>query len=397
MRKNSVTVNNKRLIIIIAIIAVIVICGLIIGYYFYSRGSAPLPNGPGRPGIGDPNPTDPNPTDPNPADTGELKIHFLELGNKYTGDSVYIQYGDVDILIDAGSRTSSAATIISYINSHMSDGKLEYVIATHAHQDHIAGFYGTGSGASRKPGIFEAFDTGMIIDFPKTGSSSATYNNYIAARNDEISKGAKHYNALQCYKETDGASRKYSIGDDAEIEILYNYYYDHSTGDENDYSVCIMINHGGRHYLFTGDLEKSGEDKLVDYYALNHGGLPHCDVYKGGHHGSNTSSNIKLMAAITPEYVCVCTCAGTDEYGANPENIFPSQAFVDRVAPYTDKVYITTLILDYSAGIYGSMNGNIVLIISAGGITVACSNNNTKLKDTQWFKDNRATPSYWRG
>ena len=38
---------------------------------------------------------------------GELQIHFLELGNKYTGDCTYIKAGDTDILIDAGSRTSS--------------------------------------------------------------------------------------------------------------------------------------------------------------------------------------------------------------------------------------------------------------------------------------------------
>ena len=28
---------------------------------------------------------------------GELSVHFLELGNKYTGDCTYIKYGDVDI------------------------------------------------------------------------------------------------------------------------------------------------------------------------------------------------------------------------------------------------------------------------------------------------------------
>ncbi|MDR0455314.1 MAG: MBG domain-containing protein, partial [Treponema sp.] len=33
---------------------------------------------------------------------GDLSIHFLELGNKYTGDCVYVNYGDIDILIDAG-------------------------------------------------------------------------------------------------------------------------------------------------------------------------------------------------------------------------------------------------------------------------------------------------------
>ena len=37
--------------------------------------------------------------------SGELEVHFLELGNKYTGDCTYIRVGNTDILIDAGSKT----------------------------------------------------------------------------------------------------------------------------------------------------------------------------------------------------------------------------------------------------------------------------------------------------
>ena len=46
---------------------------------------------------------------------GDFQIHFLELGNKYTGDCTYIKIGDIDILIDAGSKTSSISTIAEYI------------------------------------------------------------------------------------------------------------------------------------------------------------------------------------------------------------------------------------------------------------------------------------------
>ena len=84
----------------------------------------------------------------------DISIYFLELGNEYTGDSTYIKAGDVDILIDAGSRNASAGTISSFVDEYCTDGKLEYVIATHAHQDHIAGFVGTNS----VPGIFEKYE-----------------------------------------------------------------------------------------------------------------------------------------------------------------------------------------------------------------------------------------------
>ena len=146
----------------------------------------------------------------------DLSIHFLELGNRFTGDCIYINYGEIDILIDAGSRQSSAATIIAYIDNHIQDNKLEFVIATHAHQDHIAGFYSS----TGNTGIFDAYEIGIIIDFPKTNSTTVTYNNYKAARDEAVTRGAVHYTALQCFNNEDGAQRIYDLGGDVWLEIL---------------------------------------------------------------------------------------------------------------------------------------------------------------------------------
>lgn len=96
---------------------------------------------------------------------GDLSIHFLELGNKYTGDCTLIKTGDVEVLIDAGSRKGSATTIKQYVDTYCTDGVLEYVIATHAHQDHIAGFVGEKSGSTRT-GIFYQYEIGTLIVFP---------------------------------------------------------------------------------------------------------------------------------------------------------------------------------------------------------------------------------------
>ena len=93
---------------------------------------------------------------------GELQIHFLELGNKYTGDCTYIKAGETDILIDAGSKTSSIPTISEYLNQYVTDGKLEYVIVTHAHEDHYAGF------SKRDGSLFDLFEIGTVIDFART-------------------------------------------------------------------------------------------------------------------------------------------------------------------------------------------------------------------------------------
>ena len=311
--------------------------------------------------------------------SGELFIHFLELGNKYTGDCVYIKAGDTDILIDAGSRGNSADDIALYLEDYVTDNTFEYVIATHAHQDHIAGFVGT----STVPGIFDIFDCEVIIDFPKTNATSKVYQNYCEKRDAEIATGAKHFTALECYNNTAGASRTYRLTDGIELEILYNYYYENKSSNENEYSVCVMINQGDKHFLFTGDLEEDGEEKLVEYNEL-----PKVEVFKAGHHGSYTATSKALLDVIDPEIICVCCCAGSDEYTKNPDNMFPAQDFISRVCNYTEQIYVTSVIADNDEG-YTSLNGNIVVVSNASGITVNCSNNNTILKETDWFKKNR--------
>lgn len=311
--------------------------------------------------------------------SGELSIHFLELGNKYTGDSVYIKAGDTDILIDAGSRGNSADDIGAYLNQYITDNTLEYVIATHAHQDHIAGFVGTSSEMS----IFEQYVCEVIIDFPMTNATSKVYQNYVKKRDAEISEGAAHYTALECYNNEKGAKRIYEISEGIELEILYNYYYENQTNNENDYSVCVMLHQGDRHFLFTGDLEEEGEKKLLEY-----NNLPMVEVFKAGHHGSFTATSTALLEVIQPKIICVCCCAGSDEYTDNPNKMFPAQDFISRICNYTEQVYVTSVIDDSDKG-YTSLNGNIVILSTLAGVEVNCSYSNTILKDSDWFKKNR--------
>ena len=316
----------------------------------------------------------------------DLSIHFLEVGNQYTGDCTLIKVGDTEVLIDAGSRKGSAETLVPYIRQYCTDGVLEYVIATHAHQDHIAGFVGT----SKAKGIFESFVCETIIDYTQSNSDSQIRKDYEAYRDAEVGAGAVHYNVLECWNNENGAKRSYELGEGVTMNFLYQEYYTRPSSDENEYSVCMLLSQGDNHYLFTGDLEKNGEKSLLENNTL-----PKCKLYKAGHHGSPTSSTSDLLAVIQPEIVCVCCCCGSDEYTKNVANMFPSQAFVDRIAPYTDKVYVTTVITDDGKG-YTSMNGNIVVSTQNGEIQVNCSNNNVIFKDTDWFKNNRIMPSAWK-
>ena len=330
--------------------------------------------------------------------SGEISFHFMELGNNYTGDSIYIKAVETDILIDAGSSTNSSDTISEYIDQYCTDGKLEYVVATHADQDHIAGFAGSNS----SPSIFDRYECEMIIDFPRTNKSTQTYQKYLEKREAEVSAGATHYTALQCWNETDGAKRVYELADGIEMEILYNYFYEHDSSDENNYSVCLLFNQGDKHFLFTGDLEEEGEEYLVEYNEL-----PKVELFKAGHHGSGTSSTDTLLSVIDPEIICVCCCAGSVEYTQNLENTFPYQVTIDRFAKYTDQVYVTTYgtiekVIDkngkekWADSGFHSLHGNIVVKSDQKGVVVHCSaNDGVLLKDTEWFRENRTMPQEW--
>ena len=359
--------NPKVFFIIVLILAVII--GIGFGaYYVYKHY------------IAKPQPEE-------PINSESIDINFLELGNKYTGDCTFIKAGDKDILIDAGSRQNSATAIAEFVDKHCKDGKLEYVIATHAHQDHIAGFVGSNSAE----GIFKHYKIDTLIDFSLTNADSSIYTNYVSLRDEKIASGdiAHHYTANDCIQGANGGQKVFTLSEGTKMEILDQKFYRETTGDENNYSVCALFTQGNNHYLFTGDLEKEGEKSLVE---LNN--LPQCELFKGGHHGSYTANTDNLLSVIKPKTVCICCCAGSDEYTKTPENMFPAQAAVDRIAKYTDKVYVTTVVSDDEKG-YKSMNGNINFHCESGQeYTVTGSNNSVILKDTDWFKANRTWPTY---
>ncbi len=323
-----------------------------------------------------------------------VSFHFLTLGNLYNGDSVYIKAGETDILIDAGSRKNSASAIKSYVDRYCTDGKLEYVIATHAHQDHIAGFVGN-SDKSGRTGILYQYKVDTLIDFSYANSNSTIYKDYCSARDYAISQGAKHFTAKECYEETNEAKRVYSLGDGLSMRILYQKAYDAVADNENNNSVCLLFQQGDKKMLFTGDLEESGCKSLLENNEIGP-----VDLFKGGHHGSKNANPDSLLSVITPKTICTCCVAGSNEYTDKQENTMPYQETIDNWAKYTDEVYLTSYA--ETTGVKGKiesggdLNGNIEVKYDENGLkTVTGSNNSTKLKDTEWMKNNRKMPSNW--
>ncbi|MDE6412218.1 MAG: MBL fold metallo-hydrolase [Clostridia bacterium] len=394
--------NPKVFIAIVVVLLIIIIVAGLLWYFLVYKKKKDVPTTPL--GVG-------NLAEISSAD---LSIHFLELGVHNAGDCVLIKVGNTEVLIDAGAKSTSAPTqaMLDYVASYCTDGVLEYVVATHAHEDHIAGLVGQESGDSRT-GFLYQYKIGTIIQFAMHNTTSKIYNNYDAAVKYCETKGTKVYTALECVKGENGAKATYYLDEvqSISLNILYQKYYEtKDSGGENNYSVCTLLTQKigtvSNNYLFTGDLEKKGEESLVE----SNPDLPHCVLFKGGHHGSSTSSNDVLLNKITPENIAICTCAGTYEYADKPDsdhpdrylNTFPTQEAIDRMSKHTKNIYVTSLGIlneDYSTKNFTSMNGNIVFYYGKSeeeaekSLKLWCSNNTTILKETAWFKENRT----WSG
>ena len=358
------------------------------------------------------------------AEAGAVAVHFLELGNKYTGDCTYVKVGEnIDILIDCGSKSNSISTVSNYLNQYVTDGVLEYVIVTHAHQDHYAGFATTPKVNS----IFDLYECETIITFSTTNqktspdylenqissseavstlgitsyaaaskTTSKLYANFTRELLDELdttlTKGEnagqkpRHLLASEVVSNYTNGEIVLDETNDITLQVLNNHYYNTKAGSDNDYSVCTMINQGDKHFIFTGDLEIEGEEYLVELNTL-----PQVELYKAGHHGSKTSSSMTLLNVIQPKIVCVCCCAGSSEYTDTAANQFPTKQFINNVSQFTTQVYVTTLCVDYDNDQFTSFNGNIVVMAKKEDteMSVYCSNNTIVLKDTDWFKNNR--------
>ncbi len=323
----------------------------------------------------------------------QLSIHFLQM-EKGNGDCIFVKAGDTEVLIDAGSQPVGAASIRQYIDRFCQDGVLEYVVVTHGDSDHLAGFVGT----SGIKGILERYKVGRIIQFARTNSQGGLFADYCAARDKAIADGTAFCTALDCCKEIRGAQRSYTLANGVTMEVLYQEFYETSTSNENDYSVCLLFTQGDNRYLFTGDLERAGEKSLLECNPE----LKDVTLYKAGHHGSADSGSGILLNKIRPQYVCICCIAGSTEYTQNLNNTFPTQDFLRRIATYTDNVYVTNCAYTeqnewgrFTDVEYGKLNGDIVFACTDGRISMYFSENNDKLKDSEWFRNNRELPAQW--
>lgn len=222
----------------------------------------------------------------------QLRVHFIDVGQ---GDSILIEADNRYMLIDAGER-DKGTVVIDYLEN-IGVKKLDYVIATHPHSDHIGGL----------ADVIKHFSIGKII-MPNAVHTSKTYENLLDIIAD---KGLKITKAV--------VGNKYDLAD-ASFTILAPSGSEYSS--LNNYSVAIKLQNGNNSFVFTGDAEVQSENEM-----LKTGIDLDADVLKLGHHGSSTSNSDKFLDAVTPDMAVISVGEG-NQYGHPDDEVL--QAMKDR-------------------------------------------------------------------
>ena len=241
-------------------------------------------------------------------------IHFLDVGQ---GDSILICGSDKNILIDGGERDKGEGVLADI--KELGVKKLDYIIATHPHSDHIGGLIAV----LRYAADYDDLDIEEIImpDVPEENiPTSSTYGYFLEGiEKNDLSVTFAEYGM--------------TIDIGSGVMTIYPPVEGKTYESLNDYSVCAYLECGETSFFFTGDMEKQEEKDMMEEGYLK--GVK-ASVLKAGHHGSGTSSSDKFLRQLDPEYV-VISCGSGNQYGHPHENA------LKRFRKYTDEIYRTDL------------------------------------------------------
>ena len=254
---------------------------------------------------------------PSPSPTfpleSKLEIHFLDVGQ---GDAILLRCDGHCMLVDAGSKTS-AEQVVSYLRKQ-NVTNLDYVVNTHAHEDHVGGLAGVMN-ACRVQHVFapvENYDSDSFRYFKK----------YTEQKGLTI--------------ETPAFGDVWSLGN-ASITVLAPF--DNSEND-NDSSIVLKVQHNNVSFLLMGDAGTLTEQQLI-----SRGVDISATVLKVGHHGDDQGTGYQFLREVMPQYAVISV--GTDNgYG------HPTEAVLSKLSDENAKIFRTDL------------NGNIVITSDGNSI-----------------------------
>jgi competence protein ComEC len=216
-----------------------------------------------------------------PSSCGNLEIHVLNVSQ---ADAFLIKTpGNKTILVDSASamKKNSATKLIQDLND-LGVYRIDYIIATHFHEDHIGGM----------KSILPLFDVGSVYTSGNCGNSTT-----------KTTEKFLNYSKTLDFKTVNADLDLPSDGCYNEAKLIVAY--DRQEGcfkNENDNSILLRLVYGNTSFLFTGDCEEDCEEELI-----KQGTKLKSDFLKVSHHGSSTSSTDEFLHVVNPAYAVIST------------------------------------------------------------------------------------------
>jgi len=286
-----------------------------------------------------------------------LKIHHINVGQ---GDcTLFVSPTGKTLLVDAGPNKMGTSSVLPYLQS-IGVAKLDYVIATHYHADHIGGLDEvlTGLGAAN---IGTVYDRGTANAVPAT----AVYTNYASAADAAL--GGHHALTAGTTIDLGGGVSLTCLATDG--TVLGYGLVSNATSSENDLSSAWLLSYNEFRYFTGGDCggESSSYADLETPIATS-SGVGAVDAFKVDHHGSTYSSNQTFVNTLHPTAAVIMVGNG------NSYN-HPVQAILDRLAAANCYTYLTEVgnggTVPSGHGVVA--NGNIILSTTGhNSFTIAC-------------------------
>ena len=224
-------------------------------------------------------------------DAGLLTVRFLWLGPQIAddkpGDCMILTSPDGQVMVlDAGHPLATA--YVTQALDAMGITRIDYLVASHPHIDHIGGF----------PTLLSRYEVGAIYTSALTYDASSYYQAYMACMQE---KGLKHIILAEGDSFSFGGQVRVDVYNPAREIDYYEGYPKSGTRFINNHSLALKFTYGESTLLLCGDLYSAGERELVDKW----GAALDCDVLKANHHGASTSSCPAWRKAVTPKITIV--------------------------------------------------------------------------------------------